>query len=110
MEIPWVDTAPHDVETQPHRLIANWLSLVEPAMPGKDKVPSPDHKAFQTPETSHNPGMKKAVPRAPVDTTPNGLEIAPPSADCWLARAHRASARGELPLRPMMRSHRTRGG
>ena len=54
-----VDIALHGAETP------TWGSyFVQPAPPGEDKIPSPDHKSFHTSTTTTNPGRKRWSPES----------------------------------------------
>ena len=47
-----------------HQLIADWLGFVEPAPPGEDKVPSPDHNYFHTCAIPTHRGQNLRSPRS----------------------------------------------
>ena len=61
--VPRVDTAPHVVETQPHRLIADSLGFVKPLAPGEYTIPSSEQNTFLMSTTPINLGLKRLSPR-----------------------------------------------
>ena len=99
---------------QPHRRVADWLVLMEPAHgesspSGHAEVPPhsgrigvlfPDHKSFHISTTPTTLGQKGRSLGS----------IRPRTADCWLPGVHGASARRELPRGPTSRSRHTQGG
>ena len=58
ISVPRGDTAPY----QAHRLIADWLGLMNPPLPGEDRAPSPDHQSFYRPTNPTNRGRKRWWP------------------------------------------------
>ena len=78
--IPWLKTASHSVETQPHWPIAEWLGIVRiPAHPGEDRFACPDQKCVHTFTIYDNLGTKTVIPR--FEPTPHGVETPAPLAD-----------------------------
>ena len=112
------DTAPRDVETLPHRLVANWIRLMEPARGescssgqrrgpaalGKDKLCHPRIRNpamyLQLQQTGDENGDSLGRYRSARCGSPNRIGWLPIGASTWR----------EFPLRTTSRSRRTRGG
>ena len=106
---------------QSHRVIADWLGLMDPARgesfpsgqrrgpvaPGEDKLPSPYQKSFHISTTPSTRGGKL---RSPGSIPPLTVWVPQPH---WLVADRlrlMEPARGELHLWPISTSRRTRGG
>ena len=80
MVIPRVETAPHGVETQPRRPIADWLGLENKCNPTRGRqglIPG-----SEIPCKIYNPdnlGTKTVIPRG--ETVPYGVETPVPLVD-----------------------------